>query len=85
MNILPPPLRNFSGKVEKFKFLLDSFLILVPDEPPTQTLSPKASDYYGKPSNSLYDWCKNNMFGLVSPLELRKIDEIYILKCKSDA
>ena len=84
MNI-PPPFQNFSGKVETFKFLLDIFLSLVPDEPPTQTLSPKASDCYGKPSNSLYDWCKNRMFEWVLPLELRKIDKIYILKCKNDA
>ena len=40
VNILPPPVRNFSGKLETFKLLLDSFLELVPDEPPTQTLRP---------------------------------------------
>lgn len=55
------------------------------DEPPTQNLSPKARDYYGKPSNSLYDLCKNCMYEWVSPVELCKIDKIYIVKCKNNA
>ena len=82
VNILPPPLRNFNGKVEHFKKLLDSFLCLVPDEPKTESLVPRARDFKDKPSNSLYDWCKNNKFEWVSPLKLTKIDCIYTVKCK---
>ena len=63
--------------------LLDNFLSLVPDEPQTQSLIPKARDYYGKPSNSLYDWAKNFKIEWVSPVELQKIDDIYIIKCKN--
>ena len=45
VNILPPPLRNFSGKLEIFKCLLDNFLSLVPDEPKTNLLIPNARDF----------------------------------------
>ena len=76
----PPPLRNFVGKLDNFKLLLDNFLCLVPDEPQTQSLIPQARDFYGKPSNSIYDWCKNSNFNWVSPVELRKIDDFYVIK-----
>ena len=81
--IFYPPLRNFSGKLENFKMLLDNFLSLVPDEPQTQSLIPKVRDFYGKLSNSLYDWTKNFKIDWVSPVELQKIDDIYIVKCKN--
>ena len=61
--------------------LLDNFLCLVPDEPQTQSLIPQARDFDGKPTNSINDWCKNAKIEWVSPVELRKIDDIYLVKC----
>ena len=77
-------MRNFSGKLDTFKILLDNYLDLVPDEPVTQTLSPSVVDYYGKPSNSLYDGCKNNSFNWKSPIDLNKIDNFYVIKPRND-
>ena len=85
VNILPPPLRNFSGKLETFKCLLDNFLSLVPDEPKTNSLIPNARDFYGKPSNSIYDWCKNGHFDWVSPVALKKINDMYVIECKNNS
>ena len=83
LTFYPPPLRNFSGKLETFKSLLDNFLSKVPDEPKTNSLIPKARDFYGKPSNSIYDWCKNGKIDWVSPVALKKIDDIYVIECKN--
>ena len=57
----------------------------MPDEPKTNSLVPNARDYYGMPSNSIYDWCKNSHFDWVPPVELTKINDLYVFKCKNDA
>ena len=60
--------------------MLDSYLELVSDQPQTQTLIPSAIDFNGKPSNSIYDWCRNTRIDWKSPIELKKIGDIYISK-----
>ena len=79
----PPPSEILVENLLNFKILLDNFLSLVPDEPKTNSLIPNARDFYGKPSNSIYDWCKNGKIDWVSPVALKKIDDIYIIECKN--
>ena len=55
MTILPKEIRNFTGKPETFKLLLDSFLCKIPDQPETESIKPEALDYNSSPSNSVYD------------------------------
>ena len=78
----PPQLRNFSGKIENFKLMLDSYLELVPDQPQTKTLIPSATDYNGKPSNSIYDWCTSTRIDQISPYELKLTGDTYTVKTK---
>ena len=58
LNIIPKEIRNFCGKQEEFKRLLDSYLTLIPDQPATETLTPGVTDIEGIPSNSIYDWIR---------------------------
>ena len=44
LNALPKEIRNFVGKQETFKTLLDNFLCKVPDQPETENLIPDALD-----------------------------------------
>ena len=76
----PPQLRNFSGKIENFKLMLDSYLELVPDQPKTRTLISSVTDYNDKPSNSIYDWCRSTRIDWISPYELKLTGDIYTLK-----
>ena len=47
-------------------------------------LGPCVIDYYGKPSNSLYDWCKNGKINWTLPIDLIKINNSYVIKPKND-
>ena len=58
-NVLPKQLRDMTYcSIEEFKFVLDNFLSLLPDQPniPGAQFTPGATDMYsGKPSNYLID------------------------------
>ena len=75
-----PQLRNFSGKIENFKLMLDSYLELVPDQPQIKTLIPSVTDYNDKPSNSIHDWCRSTRIDWISSYELKLTGNTYTLK-----
>ena len=79
-----PPIHNFSGKLDSFKNLIESYLDLVPDEPFTESCSPSVVNYDGKSSNSAYDWCRNGCINWKAPVDLVKIDNFYVLKSSMD-
>ena len=56
-NSLPQSLRDDrSSDLGEFKFKLDQFLELVPDQPKVSGLVPDASNQDGSPSNSILVW-----------------------------
>ena len=64
MNILLSEVRNFSGKIDNFKILLDDYLSVIPDEPDTDSLKSSIVDCEGVSTNSLYYWClKHILYG----------------------
>ena len=80
LNVLPTELRNFTGKLDDFKQLLDNFLENVPDEPWTDALHPGAQDYDGKSSNSIYDWVRKGNISWKPPKKLVHFNQCYVLK-----
>ena len=84
MNILPTEIRNFKGKPDIFKNLLDSFLKCVPDQPETDSLIPSVTDFYGSPSNSVYDWCNSVTISWEPSVDLIREGENYVFKEKYD-
>ena len=84
LNVLPTEIRNFKGKQDIFKNLLDSFLKCVPDQPETDSLIPSVIDYSGSPSNSLYDWCNSITIQWEPSIDLVRDGEDYIFKAKCD-
>ena len=57
-NCLPSKIRNFNGKKEEFKKLLDGFLVGIPDEPVLNTDGNNCTRANGCRSNSVRDWIK---------------------------
>ena len=80
LNILPKEIRNFKGKPEVFKALLDSFLSHVPDQPETESLKLAVLDYNGSPSNAVYDWCNQVTIEWKPNMELIQEAEGYMCK-----
>ena len=78
-NCLPSQLRNMTGcGIDKFKACLDNYLQLIPDEPKTETLTPRFSSLHtNRASNSLVDATRSiqldqtlldKLCGLTNPL-----------------
>ena len=80
LNILPKEIRNFMGKPEAFKSLLDSYLSKIPDQPETECMKPDALDYNSSPSNSVYDWCNRLNIDWTPNIELVEEGEGYMCK-----
>ena len=81
LNVLPCEIRNFSGKLEIFKCLLDSYLSIVPDEPETEDLKSNIVDCEGVTTNSLYYWCLKTHVNWKPCVKLiRDSDFRYVLK-----
>ena len=57
-NVIPEPLKVWTGKKEVFKKGLDLFLAMLPDQPETEMMKPNCSDYSGNASNSIVDWAR---------------------------
>ena len=57
-NSLPESIRNINDDLDKFKFELDRYLKLLPDQPAVPGAVPAARDMYGAPSNSIVDWAR---------------------------
>ena len=57
-NCLPTKIRNFYGKKEEFKKLLDNFLECIPDEPVLNADGNNCQRANGCRSNSVRDWMK---------------------------
>ena len=56
-NLLPAELRNFTGSLNVFKNVLDTFLAKIPDKPSVSGMFPDPiSRTTARNSNSLYDW-----------------------------
>ena len=58
-NELPKVLREFEGKFELFKALLDTFLDRIPDRPCLNGYYSENKDMFGKESNSIIHWIRN--------------------------
>ena len=57
-NSLPESIRNIKDDLDEFKFELDRYLKLLPDQPAVPGAVPVARDMYGAPSNSIVDWAR---------------------------
>ena len=84
INVLPTEIRNFIGKLESFKSLLDSFLTLLPDQPEREYLKPEAVDQDGSPSNSIYDWIRKLQINWKPSIDLVCINSCYVSKLAHD-
>ena len=84
MNCIPKEIRNFIGKLESFKLLLDSFLMLLPDQPETEYLKQEAVDQDGSPSNSIYDWIRKLHINWKPSIDLVCINSCYVSKLAHD-
>ena len=57
-NSLPTSIRNITGDLIEFKYELDRYLSLLPDQPPIPGFIPGARDSNDNPSNSIIDWAR---------------------------
>ena len=57
-NSLPTSIRKITGDLIEFKYELDRYLSLLPDQPPIPGSIPGARDSNDNPSNSIIDWAR---------------------------
>ena len=55
-NSLPTSIRSITEDLNNFKYELDRYLALLPDQPAVPGAVPGARDLYGDPSNCIIDW-----------------------------